>query len=715
MSDPSPSDAPDWRPDPVRGLVVTVAQALMIGAAIYVFLRGWRRDIRVPLTFSSDSLFYLAQSKSTVDNGWWWFNPRLGAPLGLDELAFPSNSNVDQLLVWAISRFGPGAIATVNLAWGLMVTLSGVFATWGLRRLGASRISALVAGTLFALSPYAVYRNVSHFGLAIYLVPFPCVVALCLASARLPRGRLWNWGGVLTAGCALLGFDYVYYAFFGCFLIAVGSIVGFFTAWDRRLLRAGSFYVVVIAACTALNLAPSLYSWHQRGKPVVVHEKVPGEAEIYGLKIRQLVSPIFQHSFPPFRWWTEKEAKASFPVETENMVSRLGFVGTLGFLGLLSLLFVRTGPSPRVALLLAASRLALASVLLATIGGFGSLFSLLVSSDIRAYNRIAAFITFFSLAAVALAIDALFSAKRRRGAYVAFAVLLVGLLDQGQAFYPLNVGYPAVAAEVGALETFMRQLESRVPPNTMVLQLPLRVYLNDDGVGRMGTYDHFKPYLASRTLRFSYPALSNAQFRWQTAAGGMTPQTLARHAAGEGFAAILIDRFGYDDGGALVTAAIRSVAGQRSILAENDRYRALDIRALAAAPAAVPTPVACPGPVIAAIDLVGMMTAPAPGVSFHVNGAGEFSVAGWAVDQAAGALASGVEIVIGDATFPAFYGVDRRDVADYFKQPAYRQSGFLAAVSPAGLSKGTHPLALRVISSDGACYFQTPSVSIILD
>ena len=50
------------------------------------------------------------QSKSTVDNGWWWFNPMLGAPFGLDELAFPANSNVDQAIVWAVSRFVRNAV-----------------------------------------------------------------------------------------------------------------------------------------------------------------------------------------------------------------------------------------------------------------------------------------------------------------------------------------------------------------------------------------------------------------------------------------------------------------------------------------------------------------------------------------------------------------------------------------------------------------------------
>ena len=71
---------------------------------MYVYLRGWRRDFTVPFGFSIDSLFYLMQAKSTVDNGWWWFNPMVGAPLGLDELAFPANGNVDQAIVWIVSR-----------------------------------------------------------------------------------------------------------------------------------------------------------------------------------------------------------------------------------------------------------------------------------------------------------------------------------------------------------------------------------------------------------------------------------------------------------------------------------------------------------------------------------------------------------------------------------------------------------------------------------
>ena len=212
----------------LRSVQIVLGQALLLAAALYFFLQGWRRDIGVPLGFSSDSLLALMQSKSTVDNGWWWFNPMVGAPLGLDELAFPANSNVDQAIVWMVSRFVRDAATAINLAWMLMVVLSGLSASWSMRRLGASTVSSVVAGTLFALSPYALYRNIDHFWMVIYLVPFVCTAALLLASGQLSERGLWrNSYLLLLIGCALLGFNYVYYAFFGCFLIGIASIAGF--------------------------------------------------------------------------------------------------------------------------------------------------------------------------------------------------------------------------------------------------------------------------------------------------------------------------------------------------------------------------------------------------------------------------------------------------------------------------------------------------------
>jgi hypothetical protein len=706
-----------------------VGQALLIAAALYfIFLGGWRRDLRVPLQFSSDSLLALMQSKSTVDNGWWWSNSMLGAPFVLDELAFPANSNVDQAIVWTVSRFIRNAAASVTLAWAIMIMLSGMSATWCTRMLGVSGINSILAGTLFALSPYALYRNIDHFWMVIYLVPFPCAAALRLASGRPPARWFWKGCGGLLAGCALLGFNYVYYAFFACFVVGIAALAGCLASRDARILGAGAVCVALMMGTTLLNLAPSLYSWNRHGKPLILRDKVPAESEVYGLKIRQLISPAFQHRFPPFRKWVDKEAAAQFPVETENMTSRLGLIGTIGFLGLLGLVFV-PGAASRLSAgptLLGASQLTIAAVLLATIGGFGSLFALLVSPEIRAYNRICPFIEFFSLTAIALAMDALFKTRDRR-LVAAVIVLALGLVDQRMAALSLNIQYAGIAAEIHPLEAFVRQLESRLPDRAMVLQLPFRTYLNDGGIARMKAYDHLKLYVVSHSIHWSYPALSNDQVRWQLAAARLDRRLLPYQLVVEGFAAVVIDRYGYDDNGAAVMADIGAGLGRNDVIAQTDRYIAFDIRSLAGAPqAAAPAlsrgPViatlamgACSGQPLMSIDRIGFNTAPFTGAPLNVARSEELRVSGWAVDQSSQTAAGGVDVLIDEVAFPTMYGTDRGDVAGYFKRPEYLASGFTAAIPAEIIGRGPHALALRIASADRRCYYQTPGRSIVVD
>jgi hypothetical protein len=392
-----------------------------------------------------------------------------------------------------------------------------------------------------------------------------------------------------------------------------------------------------------------------------------------------------------------------------------------------------------------ASRLTIAAVLLGTVGGFGSLFSLFISSDIRAYNRLYPFIEFFALLAVALAIDALCKTRRTRLA-AASVVLAIGLADQGQATNHLQTKYAAVSAEVAGLESFVRTIERTVsngapdgaPEGARVLQLPFRTYLNESDAGRMKRYDHLKPYLVSHSLRFSYPALSDTQVKWQQSVARLDPKRLASRVASEGFAVILIDRYGYEDNGAAISAALLRIIGDKHVIAQTDRYLALDIRGLAAAG---PTPrdasasasaggaaaavelvpatlslTPCKGqPPMTAIDQIGAARPPFGAGSVHVSGASEVRVSGWAVDHPGKMAAAGVDVAIDRTPFPSTYGATRDDVADYFQRPAYRESGFTAEIPAGAIAKGEHALTLRVVAADGRCYYQSRVIPVTVE
>jgi hypothetical protein len=712
-----------------------VGQAGLVLAIVYMALGGRQRDFRVPLQYSEDALEYLMQTHGTIQHGWWWTHPDLGAPGVFEQLSYPSNTNVDQAIVWIVHLVTSEPGLTLNSSWMLMVALSSLVATACLRLLGISRATAVLSGVLYALLPYALSRNIQHFSLAIYLVPIPCAGALAVASGRVSlatRGRL-----ALVAGCVLLGFNYAYYAFFGAFVLIVGTIAAAVRDPRSPDWRRGLQLLAAIVVATAVNLAPSLRLWAIEGQPLAIPAKTAAESELYGLKIRQLVSPVADHPFPPFARWASLERRAAFPSETENTSSRLGLVASIGFIVLLGALVLTVGPVGPAGrrwmgdpgIFAAAGGLVLALVLLGTIGGFGSLFSLLVSPAIRSYNRVCPFIAFYAWVGVALMIDALAPRARLwRGALVA-GVLGVGVWDQIGALAPLNRAYAATRTEWTTIDTFVRALEPQLPPGAMVFQLPLTTYLNDEGYGRMRTYDEIKPSLASRTLHWSYPALDNSVVRWQHAVARLPPQAMAQALRDAGFRAIVIDRDGYADAAQSLIDAL-TVPDRSAVLADSagpPGYVALDLTRVAASGgdmAHLPTWTAAFGPVsgglpscadppTAHIDGIGPVKAPASG-PITVERASTYAVRGWAVDDAHHALAGDVDLVVDGRPRGAFYGVNRPDIAARASRPEYRFSGVIGSIPAADLAPGPHRLSLRVVSSDRGCASDLAALAVIV-
>ena len=124
------------------------------------------------------------------------------------------------------------------------------------------------------------------------------------------------------------------------------------------------------------------------------------------------------YGFPPFKAWLYNDVEAGFPLENENMRARLGMAATVGFLGLLGAMVL---PMARRRseddLIPAVSAMTLVTVLVATIGGFASVFSVLISPEIRGYNRISPFINFFALAGLAVWVDRFTTSRPPAGAW----------------------------------------------------------------------------------------------------------------------------------------------------------------------------------------------------------------------------------------------------------------------------------------------------------
>ena len=165
-----------------------------------------------------------------------------------------------------------------------------------------------------------------------------------------------------------------------------------------------------------------------------------------------------------------------------------------------------------------------------------------------------------------------------------------------------------------------------------------------------------------------------------------------------------------------------------------DRFVAVDIRTLAdgatgvtgatgatSAPAPAPAPALtlsmapCPAtpslaPMVSVadqVDQIGESRSPWTATGALIRRALESKVSGWAVDGPRRAPAAGVDVVIDRTVFPTTYGTHRNDVAQYFKRPNYRDTGFTAIIPANTLARGEHWLSIRVVTSDSRCYFES--------
>jgi phosphoglycerol transferase len=132
-------------------------------------------------------------------------------------------------------------------------------------------------------------------------------------------------------------------------------------------------------------------------------------------------------------------------------------------------------------------------------------------------------------------------------------LVVVGALDQTSG--AMTPRYAAVAREWRSDDAWVADVESALPKDAAVLELPYVPFPSSPPVGRMVDYDHVRPYLHSDELRWSYGAMKG---RPEDVGDDIDDQV--RKASSYGYDAVMVDRFGFADNGAAVEARLRAIA-----------------------------------------------------------------------------------------------------------------------------------------------------------
>jgi len=560
---------------------------------LILVMKLWTADLRVPFAYSGDGQLNGICVKGIIDNGWYLFNKYLGMPTGLYMQDFPFPNNLDCGLIKLISYFTKSYGLTVNIFYLLTFPLTTFTSMFVFRQFKISYSSSIFGSLIYTFVPYHFLRGENHLFLSTYyLVPLVIMVILWIYDNTMIFDRYGNLN-VLNFKflisifiCILMGSSFVYYAFFSCYFLMVFGTILFLSRRDIRYLLISIFFVCVLTISTIVNALPTIIYQHNVGSNPAIYARSPQEAELYGMKIIQLFLPSIGHRISLFNNITSKYASTA-PLCNENITVSLGIIGSLGCIFLLFWVFHRITSNYTKSFELeqkfnALSVLNLSAILLGTIGGFGSIFSYFVYSQIRGYNRISIFIAFFSIFAIVLLLDMARNMFKKninlKILYSTFLIFLLmgGILDQTNS--SMAHSYSLNEKEFYNDEHFIKEIESTMPQNAMIFQLPYISFPEYPPQNKMRDYDLFKGYLHSNSLRWSYGAIKgrDADY-WQKSIYDKPLEEMIESLSLTGFTGVYVDTYGYRDSGSNLLTNLSEILMTSPLKSEDGRLYFFDM------------------------------------------------------------------------------------------------------------------------------------------
>lgn len=585
---------------PAAVLAPVAAAVLSLVAAISA-LRLWDWRPGEPLALGGDSTFVTMQLGRLVGPEPLRGTDRLGAPFGQSAGWFPSDDQIHFLAVKVIGLFSDSPYTVGAIYFVLGFPAAALTGYWLLRQLGCHWAPSVTAGVLFSVLP-GHQLKFEHLWLAGYwVVPLGLWLVFRVArglplwrAVRRREGRrptaedvAFNARTLLVVVCVAIG-D-IYYLAFVLVLLAVVTVLRLLKG-ERRFVLGLAGAGAIIALVAGVAIASS-----SRGKSADVITgptpalRSPGESEKFAGKLMDLILPWYEHRAAPLKFLTTAYNAGPDP-SLEHPA--LGIVALTGVVGLLVVTLRRLFGDRSLRLRPEAGLLALltlTALAFYTKGGLGSFVAIFATPQIRTWSRLALYIGFFGLAAVALWLTHL-EARGRRGAMLTAcaALLVVGVLDQTNPAAAAD--YRALAARISSTTAFTDELEGKLPDGCRVFQLPVVEFPESPAPGDMEGYDHLVPYLTSTTLRWSHGAMrGTAAGDWQLALPTEDNRALATDLAAAGFCAVEVDSAGYspDDD---PTPELGAELGAPLATSPDGRLTAFDLTAVGGTDPAGPTP-----------------------------------------------------------------------------------------------------------------------------
>jgi len=548
---------------------------IIVISGVFVFFYWNCIQNSLPLSYEGDAFQVLVGIKgcATGENGLFSLRSfhQLNAPFVGSWCDYP----FEKVLSWGtgmLSRLLGLALGS-TLAVLILQVLAGVsFYACG-RAMKFQRSMLIAGGVLFGLAPYAFLQNLQHLTLTAYW-HLPLLVLILIWYGWPARVDVSRRDG-LTFSCIaafIAGNLNPYYL--GPFLVLLGLLaLGAIALRDWK--RLGVFLAIVGSSVLGFliqNLDSLIYAVkHGRN-----HEAVSRELwwmVKFALYLPDLFFPrAHQNPFINKASWSLYQMHAPQQLWGESQTAYIGMISATGLLLMLvaGVAFISARKFEKISPFFWLSS---GTLIFSMAGGLNYLLGSFGFLLLRATNRCSILIACMALYFICEQVPQIRKDVHSRlfGITAAF-LIIVGVWDQVP-HYPLweETIRQKAWADYKRDEVFFGALEKALPQGGMVFELPVKDYPEMGPILEMGDYEHFRPMLHTKKLRFTYGTVKGrGDTDWQKDLSSKSTAEMVAGLENYGFSAILINRKAYEDRGELLRREILGTKAES--LAENEDF-----------------------------------------------------------------------------------------------------------------------------------------------
>ncbi len=514
---------------------------LTVSAALLYFYR--KIDTRYPLSYTGgDEMGVYYFVKCIKEQGLSFVNPMVGGLSGGDMFDYPFSDGLSFLIVKIISFFVADTYTITNLFYFFNYYLIAAVCFVVCKRLGFRNSISIVLSVLYCFSPYIQSRYPHMWLVPYYMLPVAWLISIEIIEGKIVNtnetvgdGKVFWRYFVLAFLCAFTG---LYYAFFSCALFSVAFIIRAVHSREKRTRI--ELYPIAFICSTVLgvlvNIVPNLVFWMINGTnpSSQISLRAAGDAEIYGLKLVQMLLPRDGHRIGIFAAVREFYNK-NYPMVNENATAALGLIASVGLIFCIVTLFTKSRFCKSYAYL------SVSVFLIATIGGMSSLISVFFRIPIRCYNRMSIILMFLSLLTIGSYLSRWLEGKHMIiEAGLCLLLTGIGLYDQTITI-PSNISTAFIEKR-----EMMRQIQGILEQGDMVFVLPYTDWVSGTG------YRQHMGYIETDGIRWSYGAMEGREEAvWQSMVSGYPTEEMVQVLQDAGYDGIYVDQdlyvMAYDD------------------------------------------------------------------------------------------------------------------------------------------------------------------------